>query len=91
MDLTGTLLRLADVYCSATGLSKARLATIVANDGKFFQRIGSGGGLTVRTHERCMRWLSDNWPDDVAWPEGIERPPVARPFPVAPTLTEATP
>lgn len=53
-DLTAHLLRRADEYCRRTGLSKARLATIVINDGKFFDRIEGGGGLTVKTFEKFM-------------------------------------
>ena len=74
MDLTSSLLAVADAYCTATGMSKARLATLVANDGKFFDRVEAGGGFTVRTYESAMRWLSGNWPADHPWPEGITRP-----------------
>lgn len=53
-DLTTHLLKSADEYCRRTGMSKARLATIVINDGKFFDRVAAGGGLTVRTFEKFM-------------------------------------
>jgi hypothetical protein len=53
-DLTNHLLTSADDFCRRTGMSKARLATIVINDGKFFDRIVSGGGLTVKTYEKFM-------------------------------------
>ncbi|HEX3065177.1 MAG TPA: hypothetical protein VHQ39_06830 [Dongiaceae bacterium] len=53
-DLTTHLLRSAEAYCRRTGLSKARLATIVINDGKFFDRVAAGGGLTVKTYEKFM-------------------------------------
>ena len=74
MDLKATLLAVANSYCAATDMSKARLATLIANDGKFFDRIEAGGGFTVRTFETGMRWLSAHWPAEHAWPAGIQRP-----------------
>lgn len=74
MDLKSDLLAIADRYCDATGMSKARLATILANDGKFFDRIEAGGGFTVRRFEDSMRWLSDHWPSEISWPSDIPRP-----------------
>lgn len=53
-DLTAELLRATADFCERTGMSRARLATIVINDGKFFDRIERGGGLTVKTYERFM-------------------------------------
>ena len=54
MDLKAELLRHADKYCADAGISKPRLATLVANDGKFFDRVEGGGGLTVKMYERFM-------------------------------------
>jgi hypothetical protein len=74
MDLKASLLTIAEAYCRETGMSKARLATLVANDGKFFARVEGGGGFTVQTFERCMRWLAAHWPDHAEWPGSVERP-----------------
>ena len=74
MDLKSDLLTVADCYCAATGMSKARLATILANDGKFFERIEGGGGFNIRRFEDSMRWLSEHWPDNVKWPGSVMRP-----------------
>ena len=60
MDLTATLLSAAKAYCRETGMSAARLATIVANDGKFFDRIESGGTLTVKTYEKFMAYFAEH-------------------------------
>lgn len=60
LDLTADLIARADAYCEATGKSKARLATIVANDGKFFDRIASGGGMTTRMYERFIAYFAAN-------------------------------
>jgi hypothetical protein len=74
MDLKATLLTVATGYCSATGMSKARLATLIANDGKFFARIEGGGGFTIQTFERAMQWISDHWPEGAEWPPNFIRP-----------------
>lgn len=54
MDLTTYLLTTADRFCAHKGISKARLATVVANDGKFFDRVSKGGGVTIKMYERFM-------------------------------------
>ncbi len=60
MDIRTRLLTEADQYCSARGISRARLATLVVNDGKFFDRVEKGGDFTVRTFERFMQYFADN-------------------------------
>lgn len=74
MDLKSSLLALADRYCEATKLSRARVSTLIANDGKFLGRIEGKSGFTISTFERAVQWFSDHWPADTAWPEGVTRP-----------------
>ena len=45
-----------------------------AKNGNFFTRLENGGGCTLATYKKCTQWFSDNWPTDLAWPAGIERP-----------------
>jgi hypothetical protein len=52
MTLRDQLLHDATRFCEEKGMSKARLATIVVNDGKFFDRVEAGGGFTTRTYEK---------------------------------------
>lgn len=52
MTLKDQLLDDATRFCQKKGISKARLANIVVNDGKFFERIEAGGQFTTRTYER---------------------------------------
>jgi len=63
MDLKSALIAAADRYCETAEISKARLATLVANDGKFFQRIESGGGLTLKMYERFMAYFRTHPPE----------------------------
>lgn len=54
MTLETTLIDAAERHCRFAGISKARLASIVVNDGKFFDRIERGGSFTAKTYERSM-------------------------------------
>jgi len=54
MTLKDTLLAAAERHCRHAGISKSRLASIVVNDGKFFDRIEGGGSFTAATYERFM-------------------------------------
>ncbi|MBI4921885.1 MAG: hypothetical protein HY834_09060 [Devosia nanyangense] len=74
MSLTSDLMAVAETYCSKTGRSPSRIATIIFNDGKKFDLIAGGADLGTRPFERAMAWFAANWPAGVAWPVGIERP-----------------
>ncbi len=52
MTLREQLLQEAKTFCASAGISEARLATIVVNDGKFFDRIKAGGDFTTGTLEK---------------------------------------
>jgi hypothetical protein len=60
MDIRTNLLAEAERYCAGRRISKARLATIVVNDGKFFDRIEKGGDFTVRTYERFVDFFASH-------------------------------
>jgi hypothetical protein len=49
----------AEAFCAQAGISKARLATIVANDGKFFTRIEGGKDCTLGMYERFQRYFRE--------------------------------
>lgn len=68
------LLTVADAYCAARKLSRARLSTIVFNAGSTLDRISAGRDLNTGTWERAMGWFSQNWPDGAKWPSEVERP-----------------
>ena len=57
--LTRDLIQRAADFCVEHRISEARLATIVAKDGKFFKRVRGGGGLTVEMYERFMRHFDE--------------------------------
>lgn len=63
MTLIARLVRLSEIWAEANSRSLSRLATIVVNDGKLFERISAGGSCTVATYERLLDHLRDpqNW------------------------------
>lgn len=64
MPFIDRLITLAQMWAKANDRSTSRLATIVANDGKFFERLSSGGTCTVTVLEKFIAFFSDasNWP-----------------------------
>ena len=71
---TASLITTSDIYCTAVGLSRSRVSTVIFNDGKALDRIAAGGDLTTRSFEKAMLWFAFNWPEATPWPEGVERP-----------------
>lgn len=71
---TLTLVRLAETYAGHHSLSLSTVSTYARNDGKFFDRLRSGAGCTLKTAAAVLQWFSDHWPEDLAWPQEIARP-----------------
>lgn len=83
MNLLKQLIAVTDVYGSALGIGRKRVSTIVLNRGATLDLVAEGkADVGTKTLERAMQWLSDNWPSDAEWPEGVERP-VPEPSPEA--------
>lgn len=76
MDYRTQLITLAEGYGRKTGLSEARIATLVQNQGVFFKRIRAGKGCSVDTYLKVKRWFAAHWPPDLDWPRGVDRPGV---------------
>jgi hypothetical protein len=74
MTLKEQLLITTDAYCSAKGMSQARLSTILFSGGARLQQIRDGSDVATGRFESVMQWLSNNWPEGAIWPEGIKRP-----------------
>lgn len=80
-ELRSNLLTLGKVYCEAADRSPKTIGMRVARDGRFFDRLEAEKAFTVKTYDTALQWFSDNWPEGLDWPSGIERP-APRPFPV---------
>lgn len=73
--LRETLLAAADDWSRRTGRSRARLATLAAGDGKFFDRLAGGGDCTTGMFERVMKYIGATLPAEApppASPEAVE-------------------
>jgi len=70
------LLKVIDVYQSATGLADSTISNYVFNDGKLVKRLRSGRDITVGRFNYALRWFSAHWPQGAVWPDDIARPEV---------------
>lgn len=78
MNLIGRLKHLSETYCEAANVPLTRVSRTVFGDQRRLDRVFSDQvSLTIPSFERLVEWFADNWPDDLAWPEGIERPVAA--------------
>ena len=68
------LIDLANRYCEATGKTRIAVSKRVFNDGKVLDNLADGKDITLGRFERAMRWFSENWPENTAWPKHINRP-----------------
>ena len=70
-----SLVRLAERFAAASGISLSRVAFLAVDDGKFFSRLQAGRTCTLRSARNVIEYLSHNWPDGAAeWPGDIPRP-----------------
>lgn len=78
MSNISNLLLLCEGYAAAKGLTLSRVSTVVFNDGKVIARLKAGADITVGRLEAAVRWFDSNWPEDLPWPEGLQRPSLIR-------------
>lgn len=74
MKHSDQLLALASAYCAATGMSVSRLGEEAVRHHKFFKRISAGQPFLSSKAEEALTWFAANWPNDLPWPEDVERP-----------------
>ena len=73
------ILRLAQAYSEATGLSLARISRrIVVNNDKVFSRLTSGLGISTRTAVIVGAYFQANWPQNATWPQEVPGKPRKR-------------
>ena len=68
------LFELTEAYCAKTGLSEARVSTLVLKGGSRLKQLREGKDIGVRILDRAIQWFSDHWPENGVWPEGVDRP-----------------
>jgi hypothetical protein len=73
------ILRLAQAYAEATGLSYSRISRrIVAHNDKIFARLTSGLGISTRTAVTVGDYFRANWPQNATWPPEVPGKPRKR-------------
>lgn len=68
------LIRVIEAYCAGRGVSEARASTLIFNGGGRVKQLREGRDIGVLQASKAFQWLSDNWPDGAAWPDGVIRP-----------------
>jgi len=74
-SLSEHLVRLAEKYAERKNVRLWRIGHLAAGRGGFFVDLRNGRQCQTRTYLRTLQWLSDHWPDGLAWPSDIPRPP----------------
>lgn len=69
------LLTLADAFIAATGRSEGAISSAALNESKKLARLRAGYGIDVDRFNAVLVWFDRNWPEGLAWPEGVVRPP----------------
>ena len=77
-DTAARLVRLLQLFAKHTGRSVSTVSRHATGSGDTVARLRRGGDITTRRAERAIRFLSDNWPDGIAWPADIPRPASSR-------------
>ena len=68
------ILVLVETFAAATGRRETTVAALCAGQAHAIDRLRGGASMTLRRARRIVQWLSDHWPDDLAWPDGVDRP-----------------
>lgn len=67
------IVTLAHAFSAATGVSVGAVSHRVFDDSKKIPAMEGGADITVRRYNMAVRWFSENWPADTAWPADIPR------------------
>lgn len=80
MEQRETLIALATSLAEHEGVTHFAISMRALGKGDFFRNlIVKDCDCRTRTYSRLMSWFSDNWPEDLNWPSGIERPSKSQP------------
>lgn len=71
-ELKSNLIVCFEAFTAKTKRSPSTVAQAAAGDWRFFDRLKTGS-FTARKYDLIMSWFSENWPDDLEWPEGVAR------------------
>lgn len=74
-ELRSNLMSCATAYAASKEVSLATIGRLAAGDWRFFDRLDDDAKtFTARKYDEVILWFSDRWPDDLPWPEQVQRP-----------------
>jgi len=76
--LRAQLLKLADIFETAAGVTKPSVGKLALGDNTFFRRIAAGDNFTIKTFDKIVQWFAENWPEAADWPSDLARPVLSR-------------
>jgi hypothetical protein len=59
---------------TARGWTETYASRMSAGSGDLLCRLRAGNSVTLRRANTIVQRISELWPEDLAWPDGIERP-----------------
>ena len=69
LDKTASyLVALVELFAEHTGRSAGTVSRLATGSGDTIVRLRRGSTITARRIDRALRYLSDNWPEDLPWP-----------------------
>lgn len=79
-ELRSNLLTCASVYTAERQIGFSTLGRLAAGDWRFFDNLSRDDKtFTARKYDEVLRWFSANWPEELAWPDNLERPTTSEP------------
>ena len=74
VNTAARLISLMSQFAKHTGLSVSTVSRHATGSGDTVARLQRGGTITIKRFDRAVRFLSDNWPESLAWPADVPRP-----------------
>lgn len=76
----GDLLKVAQAYCKATGLSLRGAGDRACGEqnGRGLLRLAAGQGITTRTLEAAENYFRNHWPENARWPKDVPGGPIVQ-------------
>lgn len=75
MNFTDQIIKVANAYAEFSGISLKTASSRIFNEAKLLGLVlDRSATMTLSRAEKGLIWLSDNWPENAQWPEGVARP-----------------
>lgn len=71
------ILSVIDAYLAGSSIQEKTLSGRIFDDQKKIGLMRGNSDITLTRANNAMIWLSQNWPADATWPDGVWRPEIA--------------